>query len=180
MVSRDILQAGCATLHVAIVPNAHYDRSAASFETSHGAELKVIRHYHDASRAGIFKKCEGGVEARDATFQEGRSTSRLFVGDDWLIHSIVAHPFRTTEGEGRLTLHEFSEALPRHMRDIALILDDSGTKGPFCVLIAVRGLRTNDKMRWAFPNAESIDATRVGRQSSWRYTRCWPPPSRAM
>lgn len=55
---------------------------------------------------------------------------------------------------------EFGEALPRHMRDIALILDDKSIKGPFCIAIAVRGLRTSEGMRWAFPSGGTIAMSR--------------------
>ncbi len=153
--TRHTLQTGCPTLHVAVVPGAHYDRSSAPFETTRGAVLNIpalSRHLPQRHLQGMPRRSRG--EGRN--FGEGRSTSRLFIGDDWLIHSIVAHPFRVTEGEGRLTLHEFAEALTRHMRDVAVVLDDAEVKGPFCILMAVRGLRASDSIEMAFPNAGSI------------------------
>ena len=87
---RDIMQTDGPTLHIAIVPGAHYDRSAMPFEPGRGGILATFPHFHDEGRhGGLFKGCQGGLEVRDATFQDGRSTSRLFVGDDWLIHSLA-------------------------------------------------------------------------------------------
>ncbi|AVH45533.1 helix-turn-helix domain-containing protein [Agrobacterium tumefaciens] len=156
--ARDIMQNNGATLHIAVVPQEHYERERAPFDPGRGV-LKAMRHYHSEGH-GVFKGCENGVEVRDATFQEGRSVSRFFIGDDWLVHSYVSHPFSVREGEGRLTLHEFREEFARHLRDIQLILDDSGIRGPFGVLLAVGNLRRNPKLQWAFPNA---NAANIGR-----------------
>ena len=156
--ARDIMQTNGATLHIAIVPQEHYERERSPFDPGQGA-LKVMRHYFGEGY-DVFKGCENGVEVRDATFLEGRSISRFFIGDDWLIHSYVSHPFIVREGEGRLTLHEFRDEFSRHLRDIQLILDDSDIRGPFGVLFEVKNLRRNPKLEWAFPNA---NATRLGR-----------------
>lgn len=155
---RDIMQNNGATLHVAIVPQEHYERERPPFDPGRGV-LKVMRHYHAESH-GVFKGCENGVEVRDATFQEGRSISRFFIGDDWFVHSYVAHPFFVRDGEGRLTIHEFREEFARHMRDIKLVLDDSNIRGPFGVLFAVKNLRRSPKLEWAFPNANTASLGR--------------------
>lgn len=149
--TRDIMQNNGATLHIAIVPQEHYERERAPFDPGRSV-LKVMRHYHGGNH-GAFKGCENGVEVRDATFREGRSISRFFISDDWLVHSYVAHPFSVRDGEGRLTIPEFREEFARHLRDIQLILDDSGIRGPFGVQFAVKNLRRNAKLEWAFPNA---------------------------
>lgn len=104
------------------------------------------------AQPGVFKGCDGGVEVRDASFREGRATSRFFIGDDWGIHSYVVHPF-TIDAGGRLTLHEFREALTHHMNAVAVILGDASVYGPFCVLMAARNLRRSEKLKWAFPTA---------------------------
>lgn len=156
--ARDIMQNNGATLHIAIVPQEHYERERAPFDPRRGV-LKVMRHYHGESH-GVFKGCENGVEARDATFQEWRSISRFFIGDDWLVHSYVSHPFSVRDGEGRLTIHEFREEFARHLRDIQLVLDDSGIRGPYGVLLAVKNLRRNPKLEWAFPNANAASLVR--------------------
>ncbi|NKM94285.1 AlbA family DNA-binding domain-containing protein [Rhizobium leguminosarum] len=155
---RDIMQTNGATLHIAIVPQEHYERERLPFDPGRGV-LKVMRHYHGESH-GVFKGCENGVEVKDATFQEGRSISRFFIGDDWLVHSYVSHPFAVRDGEGRLTIHEFRDEFARHLRDIQLILDDSGIRGPFGVLFAVKNLRRNSKLEWAFPNASAASLGR--------------------
>lgn len=151
--ARDFMQKNGATLHIAIVPLEHYERDRAQFDPGRHV-LRAIRHYHGHD-SGIFKGCENGVEVRDSTFNEGRAIFRFFIGDDWLIHSYVSHPFVVTDGEGRLTLHEFRDSLTQHLRDIQLILDDSGICGPFGILMAVKNLRSNPKLEWAFPNANS-------------------------
>jgi hypothetical protein len=156
--ARDIMQNNGATLHIAIVPQEHYERERAPFDPGRGV-LKVMRHYHGESH-GVFKGCENGVEARDATFQEWRSISRFFIGDDWLVHSYVSHPFSVRDGEGRLTIHEFREEFARHLRDIQLVLEDSGIRGPYGVLLAVKNLRRNPKLEWAFPNASAASLGR--------------------
>ena len=159
--ARRLMQVDCPTLHVAIVPGAHYDRSAAPFASNDGGWSKTFPHFHDGGRhEGFFKGCEGGLEVTDTTFEQGRSTSRFFLGDDWLIHSVAAHPFRVTEGEGRLTLPEFGETLARHMRDIALVLRDVDVSGPFCIMMTVRGLRKGNLMDRAFPRADTIGLPR--------------------
>lgn len=156
--ARDIMQNNGATLHIAIVPQEHYERERAPFDPGRGV-LKVMRHYHGESQ-DVFKGCENGVEVRDRTFQEGRSISRFFIGDDWLVHSYISHPFSVQDGEGRLTIHEFRDEFARHLRDIQLILDDSGIRGPFGVLFAVKNLRSNPKLEWAFPNASAASLGR--------------------
>jgi len=156
--ARDIMQNNGATLHIAIVPQEHYERERAPFDPGRSV-LKVMRHYHDSSH-GVFKGCENGVEVRDATFQEGRSISRFFISDDWLVHSYVAHPFSVRDGEGRLTISEFRGEFARHLGDIQLILDDSGIRGPFGVQFTVKNLRRNAKLEWAFPNANAASLGR--------------------
>ena len=42
------------------------------------------------------------------------------------------------------------------MRAMGLILDEAGIDGPFCIFMAVRGLRKTERMRWAFPSADTI------------------------
>lgn len=149
---RDIMQKSGATLHIGIVPLEHFEHSREPFDPGRGI-LKAMRYYHGYG-SGVFKGCDGGYELKDTSFDEGRSVSRFFIGDDWLVHSYVAHPFSTDNG-GRLTLPEFKESLTRHLSDIALLLKDSEIRGPFCVLLAVRNLQRNPKVAWAFPNANS-------------------------
>jgi len=159
--ARDIMQSNGATLHIAIVPQEHYERGKAAFDPGRSV-LKAIRHYHHHNGGGVFKGCDDGVEVRDETFDEGRATSRFFIGDDWLIHSYVAHPI-TTDASGRITVHEFREALARHLRDIQLILDESEIRGPFGVLLAMKNLKRNPKLVWGFPNAHSAAMSRAAR-----------------
>lgn len=59
-----------------------------------------------------------------------------------------------------MTIHEFQKEFVRHLRDIQLILDDSGIRGPFGILLAVGNLRRNPKLQWVFPNA---NAANIGR-----------------
>ncbi|RWB94988.1 MAG: ATP-binding protein [Mesorhizobium sp.] len=159
--ARDIMQNNGATLHVAIVPQEHYERGRAPFDPGRGV-LKSIRHYHNHSGSGVFKGCEDGVEVRDVTFDENRATSRFFIGDDWLIHSYVAHPI-TADASGRITIHEFHRALGRHLRDIQLLLDDSEIRGSFGVLLAMKNLKRNPKLAWGFPNTNSATMSRPAR-----------------
>ncbi|WP_176960459.1 helix-turn-helix domain-containing protein [Ensifer sp. YR511] len=156
--TRDIMQKNGATLHIAIVPQEHYERERAPFDPGRGV-LKRMRYYH-AEDGGIYKGCEDGVEVLEKTFQEGRSISRFFIGDDWLTHSYVSHPFAVRKGEGRLTLHEFRPAFARYMGDIQRVFDDAGIRGPFGVLFAVKNLQRNPDLKWAFPNAS---AASIGR-----------------
>lgn len=67
--ARDIMQNNGATLHIAIVPQEHYERERAPFDPGRPAP-KMMRHYHGGNH-GVFKGCENGAEVRDATFQEG-------------------------------------------------------------------------------------------------------------
>ncbi|MFH1344637.1 MAG: ATP-binding protein [Pseudomonadota bacterium] len=160
--ARDIMQKNGATLHIAIVPLEHYQRDRAPFDPGRSV-LRTIPHYH-GNGSGIFKGCENGVEVRDSTFNEGRAIFRFFIGDDWLIHSYVSHPFVVKEGEDRLTLQEFRGELSKHLGDIQLILDNSGICGPFGILMAVKNLRNNPKLEWAFPNANSASMPRAVRK----------------
>ncbi|CAN7617373.1 AlbA family DNA-binding domain-containing protein [Devosia sp. LjRoot3] len=155
---RDMMQTNGATLHIAIVPQEHYERNHPPFDPGRGV-LKAMRHYHGEIQ-GIFRGCENGLEVRDATFQEGRSISRFFIDDNWLIHSYVSHPFVVTDGEGRLTIREFHGEFARHLRDIQLILDDSDIRGAFGIQFSVRNLRRNSKLEWAFPNASTVSSGR--------------------
>ncbi|EFG8199804.1 ATP-binding protein [Escherichia coli] len=149
--ARDIMQNNGATLHIAIVPQEHYERERAPFDPGRSV-LKVMRHYHGGNH-GVFNGCENGVEVRDATFPAERSISRFFISDDWLVHSYVSHRFSVREGEGRLTIHEFRDEFAHYLGDIQLTLDESGIRGPFGVQFAVKNLRRNAKLEWAFPNA---------------------------
>jgi hypothetical protein len=149
---RDIMQKNGVTLHIAIVPLEHFEPSRTPFDPGRGI-LKTMRYYHGGG-GGVFKGCDGGYEVKESTFDEGRLISRFFIGDDWLAHSYVAHPF-SADASGRLTLPEFKQALGQHLADIALVLEDSGIQGPFCILLAVRNLQGNPKVAWAFPDANS-------------------------
>jgi schlafen family protein len=155
---RDIMQKNGVTLHIAIVPQQHYERARAPFDPGRHI-LKAFGHYHGHGR-DVFKGCEGGVEVRNITFDENRSTSRFFIGDDWLIHSYVAHPFSLDESGGRVTIHEFKDSLEGHLSDIALLLDNSGIPGSFCILLAVRNLHRNPKLIPGFPNAKQAAFSR--------------------
>jgi hypothetical protein len=150
--ARDIMQKSGATLHIAVVPLEHFEHNREPFDPGRGI-LKSMRYYHGYG-AGVFKGCDHGYELRDSSFDEGRSVSRFFIGDDWLVHSYVVHPFSTDNG-GRLTLPEFKESLTRHLSDVALLLADSEIRGPFCVLLGTRNLQRNPKVAWAFPNTNS-------------------------
>jgi hypothetical protein len=150
--ARDIIQKDGATLHIAIVPQEHYECGRAPFDPGR-VVLKSMRPYHNR-RAGDFEGCEDGVEVRDITLDKVRSTSRFFIGDDWLIHSYVAHPI-TADASGRITIDEFREALGHHLSDIQAILDDCRIRGLFGILLAMRNLKRNPRVAWGFPNANS-------------------------
>jgi hypothetical protein len=157
--ARDIMQANGSTLHIAIVPQEYYQRDRAPFDPGRG-ELKVMQHFHDdIGHGGVFNGCENGVEVRDSNFDEGRSTSRFFIGDDWLVHSYVAHPL-TIDASDRITLSEFRDSLARYMRNIQLLLDKADIRGAFSVLFALRNLRRSPKLRWGFPNADTATMPR--------------------
>jgi hypothetical protein len=154
--ARDIMQKNGATLHIAIVPLEHYERERAPFDPGTRL-LRTMRHYHGGS--DIFKGCGNGFEVRDSSAVEGRATSRFFICDDWQIHSYVAHPI-AVNGFNQIDWHTFQNALPDHLQEIQNILDDSGIKGPFCLLLAVNNLQRDTRIAWAFPNADTATMVR--------------------
>jgi hypothetical protein len=146
-----------ATLHIAIVPQQHYQRDFPTFEPGKTV-LKVMRPYFGG--AAVFKGSDRGFEIR-ARDMNGYLISRFFIGDDWLIHSWVAHPFTVDASGSRLTLPEFRKSLKLHLSDIQLILDDSQVRGPFTLLIAVRNLHSHPRLRPFFPRANSAQMSRA-------------------
>jgi hypothetical protein len=149
---RDIMQVNGVTLHIAIVPFEHYDRGREPLDPGRG-QPKTFRSYF-GHESPVFKGCDGGLEARDTTLVEGRSLSRLFIGDDWLIHAYIAHPF-VVDNSGRVTIQEFKDKLAAYLSDLAQFLHKEDIIGPFSVLLAVRNLQRNAKMARAFRNAKA-------------------------
>jgi hypothetical protein len=139
-----------STLHIAIVPQEHYERDFPSFDPGK-AVLKTMRPYYGG--AEVFRGCERGFEvsARDS---KQKLMSRFFIGDDWLIHSWAAYAITLDAGD-RLKLPEFRAELVRHLKDIQLILEDSQIRGPFTILLALRNLRDDPKLKFFFPLADS-------------------------
>lgn len=102
----------------------------------------------------MFNGCQDGHEALEVTFDRGRSITRLFIGNDWSIYLQVAHPFH--DDHGRVTIHEFGEAMPKYMRALADLVDREGLNGPFCLSLGVANLHRGGKVGWVFPHADAL------------------------
>ncbi|MBK1622648.1 AlbA family DNA-binding domain-containing protein [Afifella marina] len=151
--TRDFMQNKGAMLHLGILPREFYELDRPSFDTG-GMRPKCFPSFHYGSHM-LFKACENGVEAKDATFDENRSLTRLFVGDDWFIHCAVAHPVRYDEGEGRPRIFEFKEDLTRYMRRLSEMLDEEGIFGCFCVALSIRHIGRSG-WSWKLPGVDKV------------------------
>lgn len=151
-VERRLMQEKGPTFHFAAIPEERYDRGRAPFERGQGfLKSGPVFHYgHE-----VFRGCQNGYEALETTFDGGRSITRLHIADDWSVYVQIEHPFRD-DGHGRVTISEFQRALPVYMGRVAKLLDGEGLRGPFCVAMAVRNLRRNPEVGWAFPSTEAI------------------------
>ena len=143
------LPAHAVTLHVAVVPGEHFEQDRSSFTGRDGPmRPSGWRHWHEAFLT--FSGCDGGFETVQHDMNQ-HPTCRLFVGDDWRIHSLVAFPF-AAEGHGRVTIHEFRQKLTDHLSDIDTFFETHNVRGPFAVMLKIDGLQRDPKVAWLFPN----------------------------
>jgi len=140
------------TLHMAIVPSEHFEQDRTSF-TGRDAPMQPSgwRHWHDAFHT--FSGCQNGFETIQHDMN-GQPICRLFVGDDWLVHSLVAYPF-AAERSGRVTVSEFEDKLKNHLVQLEGFMEKQGIRGPFAVAMKVDGLQRDPKVAWLFPNTSS-------------------------
>jgi hypothetical protein len=62
------------------------------------------------------------------------------VRDDWFVHSYAAFAVVQTQGEGRLTLHEFNDAARQYLEALAAFFAGQGISGPFAVTLSLQAL----------------------------------------
>jgi hypothetical protein len=148
---RRLMQENEPTFHLAVIPAERYEPRREPFNRGHGV-LKSAPLYHGGYDA--FHGCQAGYEALETTLDEGRSISRLFIANDWSFYAQVVHLFNTDHG--RVKVYDFEHELCAYMAKIAQLADDEGLHGPFCIAMAIRGLQTDDKVGWAFPNTREI------------------------
>lgn len=141
------------TLHIAIVPGEHFEQEKAIFTGREVSGHPVgFQHWHDVFQ--IFTGCQGGFESLQRNLSD-QPICRLFVSDDWLVHSLTAFPFVAEEGSGRVTLYELNEKLAAHLKNIESLLEKLGVRGPFAVLLKVDGLQNDPRIAWLFANTTS-------------------------
>lgn len=148
---RDLMQDDGPSLHLGIIPEERYERDREPFDRGKGM-LKGAPLFHGGR--SVFNGCQDGHEALEVTFDRGRSITRLFIGNDWSIYLQVARRFR--DDHGRVTTHEFGEALPKYMRALSERLEREGLDGPSCLSLGVANLRGGGKVGWVFPHADAL------------------------
>ena len=134
------------------MPFEHFDANAPRFDPGTGI-LKTMGHYHFSAgyHGDVFRGCDLGWEVRDAGTDEHRATSRLFLGDDWLVHLAVAHPLSGRRNYQQLNIQEFDETFTRYLTNLFNFLSDEGVNGPYCLLARVDDLHANDGLKPFFP-----------------------------
>lgn len=140
------------TLRVAIVPFQHFDRSLDPFTGRREWRIIAFPHWHGENLT--FQGCLGGMESGWADEDEV-PTSRFFVGDDWLVHSYVRHPFAAHEHDGS-SIPEFPNKFAEHMGFINGFFEEQGVDGPFGVWCRVDGLHHNPRMKRFFRGRQSL------------------------
>lgn len=139
------------TLHIAIVPGEHFERDRTGFDGSDGPMRPTVwRQWHGATQ--VFSGCQDGFEVVQHD-DDGNPICRVFVGNDWLVHSLVAFPF--VYRHERVTVSEFKEKLAAHLDQIDSLFEKHGIRGPFALAIKVQGLQRDKKVSWLFPNTQS-------------------------
>ena len=143
------------SLQLGILPREHYLRSKPPFRRIEGHQVKLAPVFHD-DRPSMFEGCNGGFQAVVRTFAE-KGYSRFFVGHNWFLHARVMFPFEADRSGGGALLGSLRPALGRFMDQVADFTEGEGLAGPFCVVLAIRGLRTNDKTAFLFPFTDSVE-----------------------
>jgi hypothetical protein len=153
MASRDpSMPSHAVTLHIAIVPGEHFEQDRTGFSGRDGPmQPSGWRQWHGAFQ--VFSGCQDGFETVQHD-DKGRPICRFFVGDDWLVSSLVAFPF-AYDGHERVTVHEFKEKLADHLDQIDKLFKKQGIRGPFAITMKVQGLQRDPKVAWLFPNTDS-------------------------
>lgn len=84
-----------------------------------------------------------------------KTFGRFFIGHDWFAHAFATNPFNA-DGH-HLTIAEFDQKLPKYMKEVEqLLCEQEGLEGPFCVSLAVKNLRSSEKLKIAFPSANAV------------------------
>ena len=149
-VERKLMQEDGPTFHLAVIPEERYQKGRPAFHRGTG-RLRTAPLFHGSST--VLQACQDGYEALELTMRDNRSITRVFVASDWSLYVQVVHPFR--DDHGRVTLHDFGQALPGYMADLADMFRED-LHGPFCVGMSVRNLRRNPRVGFAFPNTDDI------------------------
>jgi hypothetical protein len=65
-----------------------------------------------------------------------------------------------TQGEGRLQLYEFNEALEAYLRAMSEFFAEQKLEGPFAVTLGLQSLHETEPMRIFFPRTASVRTLR--------------------
>lgn len=152
LAARNAMVTGAATLDIAILPRAFYEKGRPMFQRGQGV-LKSAPQFH--SRNAYFTGCQGGHETIEIDFSQ-KGVSRTFIGNDWFLHGQAVYPV-STANSGRAMFPEFKDKLQSYLNDVAALLDGEGIGGPFCVLLAMSGLRADEKLGWLFETADVVE-----------------------
>ena len=142
------------TFHLGILPREFYeDRRLPSVEL----ENRVLNQapVFDAG-LNVLRGCEDGIErVVESIGAPPKTFGRFFIGHDWFAHAFATNPFNA-DGH-HLTIAEFDQKLPKYMKEVEqLLCEQEGLEGPFCVSLAVKNLRSSEKLKIAFPSANAV------------------------
>lgn len=144
-------------LRIAILPREHFDHQREPFsQRDHVRYPGPVFHQYSSP---MFRIAEDGHEIY-AMDMRSQGLERLFLRDDWFIHGHVGYAISETQGERRLQLPEFDEAVRRYLGDIAAFLGKHGIEGPFAVTFALQGLVECEHFGDWFPNTSIVRTLR--------------------
>lgn len=152
----------CPELHISLLPLEHFNPQFPGFDVRQGGYgRKGFVAPHGPFKA--FERVAGGHDVFSVDMH-GNPISRFFVGDDWLIHSVICHPIPFEKGEGRVNFKEMEAEIGTHLLNVRDFLHGENLQGPFAVEASVVNLHSRDHFRMLFPRAKTIT---MGRPAFW-------------
>lgn len=133
-------------LRVGILPREHFDHMREPF--TQRSNVRSSAPSFGEHRTQFFDACEVGHEATSINF-DNQVIERLFIREDWFVHAHIANAIYQTQGECRLTLHEFENEAKNYFKELAEFFLEQEIKGPFAVTLALQSLDATDNFaRW--------------------------------